>query len=368
MRTWQWLLLCIVLFVSGLVLGKRWGDAPAAVLVEPAPPAQVAPRAPVDDDVLRVDVPGFAEAVAARDWDALIELLESASFENRDADHAALYRGMRTVAADLVAADAVDDAKALLGGFATLNPQDHDVRFELAQALQSHGRYAEALPPVFEILDAPLTFEARELAERLRDELIAAEVEVLEAQAAAANEPASESLIQLYEQLSAREPINDAHRAALVSVLLADGQVDAASQTLDAMAGYGVSADDIDALEAQVALQRSKPELQSRAGSLYASVVADGAQLNLLLDTGATQTALTPAALTQISARPTNRSIRVRTAGGVVVAPMFEVAQFEFAGSRFEQLQVIALNELPGNVDGLLGMDVLNQVGELALE
>lgn len=369
MRTWHWLLLCVALFATGLVLGKRWGDSADAVVLEAAPPAQVAsPAAPQGDDVLRVPVPGFAEAVAARDWDALIGLLESASFENRDADHTALYVGMRAVAADLVAADAVADAQALLEGYAALNPQDHDIRFELARVLQSDGRFAAALGPVFEVLDAPLTFEDREAAEQLRDALIAAEVERLEAVAAEQGVPASGELVALYENLTRREPINDAHRAALVEVLLADGQVAAAAETLSAMAGYGVPLDTIEALQSQVALQQDKSGLQSRAGSLYASASAAGANLNLLLDTGATQTALKPATLARIGARPINRTVRVRTAGGEVTAPLFELEQFEFAGTRLAQLQVIALAELPGEVDGLLGMDVLNQVGELALD
>ncbi|MFK7915459.1 MAG: tetratricopeptide repeat protein [Pseudomonadales bacterium] len=369
MRTWHWLLLCVVLFASGLVMGKRWGATAEAVVLETAPPAQVVSApAPKGDDVLRVAVPGFAEAVAARDWQALVGLLESASFENRDADHAALYAGMRAVAADLVAADAVDDAQVLLESYAALNPQDHEIRFELAQALQQDGRFAAALQPVFEVLDAPLTFEDREAAEQLRDSLIIAEVERLELEAAVQGEPASVALVAFYESLSLREPINDSHRAALVEVLLADGQVTAAAHTLNAMAGYGVPLETIEALQSQINLQQDQSGLESRSGSLYASASAAGTPLNLLLDTGATQTALTPAALDRVRARPVNRTVRVRTAGGEVTAPLFELEQFEFAGTRLAQLQVIALRELPGDVDGLLGMDVLNQVGELALD
>lgn len=367
MRTMPWLMLCAALFAAGLVLGKRWGEQPPAVVVEPAPPVRVAPR-PEADDVLRVDVPGFAEAVAARDWDALIALLESASFENRDEEHQALYNGMRQVAADLAAAGAIDDVSALLGGFAALNPQDHDVRFALARALQDNDRFAEALEPTFEILDAPLTFEAREQAERLRDDLIQAEAERLEAVAREEGEPATDALITLYENLALREPVNDRHRAALVAVYLAAGQVDAAADTFDAMAGYGVSPESIEALEAEIALQRAGPGISKRGGGLYATVDAGAVALNLLLDTGATQTALTPAALASVRALPLNRSVRVQTAGGEVVAPVFQVAQFNFAGTAFTDLEVIALPNLPSAIDGLLGMDVLNQVGELELD
>ncbi|MGI9324671.1 MAG: aspartyl protease family protein [Pseudomonadales bacterium] len=363
MKTPVWLVLIVVAFGIGLLAGKRWGEEAQELVTAPAPavpaPTSAEPARPT------VTVPGFAEAVAARDWDALVAMLESASFENRDSDHAQLYGGMRRVAADLVAAGAVDDVVVLLGSFAELNPQDHEVRFQLALALQAVDRFVEALAPTFEILQAPLTHEVRVRAQLLRDELVSAEVERLERQDEI--DP-NQALIALYESLVQQEPVNDQHRAALAQAYLAAGEVAAASQTIDAIAGYGVPAATIEELRSAVALARSGIELRQEATGMFASVRVAGQGLDLLLDTGATQTALTPAALESVQAVRLERSVNVRTAGGPIVAPLYQLGEFEFAGTRFSDLEVIALGSLPPGTDGLLGMDVLSVVGEIAIE
>jgi|TARA_B100000315_G_scaffold195737_1_gene186682 hypothetical protein len=48
------------------------------------------------------------------------------------------------------------------------------------------------------------------------------------------------------------------------------------------------------------------------------------------------------------------------TAGGVVDVPMFELRELSVAGRTFEAFEVLALDDLPAGVDGLLGMDVLD--------
>lgn len=372
MKTPVWLILIIVAFAAGVFSGKRWGDQQTRMVIESAPPAGVPQETRSEAETMAV--PGYAQAVAERDWDSLIDLLESASFENRKEEHAQLYAGMRSVATDLAAEGAFGEVARLLSGFAELNPQDYEVRFQLAEALEADGRFTQALAPIFEILQAPLTVEVRERAEARRDALVEAEVQRLQSsdpeQLAQTDGNADRDalLVTFFESLVQREPVNDQHRAALARAQMAAGAFEDASQTLDAMAGYGVDSAEIDALRSDIAQQLTGVNLREQDRGLYASANASGQGLNLLLDTGATQTALTPATLASIEAVRLGRSVQVRTAGGMVQAPVYRVADFEFGGTRFEALEVIALASLPPGSDGLLGMDVLREVGEVAIQ
>jgi thioredoxin-like negative regulator of GroEL len=374
MRTWHWILLITVAFAMGLVSGKRWGDRDADWVVEAAPAAATRAAVPLP---AAVPVAGFAEAVTDRDWAGLVDLLEQANHEGRDQDHAALYEGMRRVAADLVAAEATDDAVDLLARYAALNPGDNDVRFQWAEALAASGDFEGALRPVLDIIESPLTTEEQAEAMALRESLVQEEVARITADAleqqqaqdpALAVEVAADPLIALYQNLVEREPLNDQHRLALAEAYLAANRQDDALSVLDEIAGYGVDTATVAALRDSIIATGTEPELQRRDRSLLANVQAAGRNLNLLLDTGATQTALSPDALARIGAQPLRRLARVNTAAGAIEVPVYEVAEFIFGGQRFETLEVIALADVPRQTDGLLGMDVLGQLQEVTLQ
>ena len=87
--------------------------------------------------------------------------------------------------------------------------------------------------------------------------------------------------------------------------------------------------------------------------------VINGRPLRLMLDTGATHTALTTQRLRVLGAKRLARQARVMTAGGLIETGVYEVDQLAVAGRVFAPIEVLALDDLPDGVDGLLGMDVL---------
>ena len=85
-------------------------------------------------------------------------------------------------------------------------------------------------------------------------------------------------------------------------------------------------------------------------------------QLSLLVDTGATVTTLTREVLRTSGARRLRDTARIRTANGVVEAAVYEVPLLDVQGHRFENVRVLELPvELPG-LDGLLGLDLVDQM------
>jgi predicted aspartyl protease len=90
--------------------------------------------------------------------------------------------------------------------------------------------------------------------------------------------------------------------------------------------------------------------------------------VRLLVDTGARRTVLPLRLLKEFGFDVDSplRSMRVAAAGGVLQVPLFKVPWFSCGGNRLEDFEVLAL-DLPrsAEVDGLLGMDFLTQVGAI---
>lgn len=106
--------------------------------------------------------------------------------------------------------------------------------------------------------------------------------------------------------------------------------------------------------------------LQSQAQQFLVPIqFADRAVL-LLLDTGASTTALTTQALAQIpdTQRTYLRDIDVKTANGIVRTALYRVKETRFGQQQLNDIEVIELPENEGNTvgfDGLLGMNILSK-------
>ncbi len=89
-------------------------------------------------------------------------------------------------------------------------------------------------------------------------------------------------------------------------------------------------------------------------------------QFRLLVDTGSSYTVLGVNILANLGCDIQNplRRIRTPTGGGIVEAPIVTVPWFSCLGKRLEHFPLVA-HTLPSTtfVDGLLGMDFLNNVG-----
>lgn len=356
----------IALFAGGFVTGRWWAAAELATTAEPLPMSAAEPVAGPPGADLRLDraaalVPEFGRAVERRDWPGLVRLVETARVEGRPAEFQTLYTAMRALARELVAADAPVEAITLLRAFSELNPQDHDVRFELAGASLAAGEYAAALTPLLEILAAPLTTEVAERAAEELDRIVALEAARLSLDGNA------EALIALYQALVVAEPTREAHQAALVLAQLEAGDVDSAESTLASIPGFELATEELDALAQRVRGERSELRLERGQGELYATVSGGAETVRLLVDTGASQTALSPAALARLTARRTDEVRRVLTANGPIEARVFEVPELELAGRTFSAVPVLELLSVPVAADGLLGLDLLQQIGEVAI-
>lgn len=101
------------------------------------------------------------------------------------------------------------------------------------------------------------------------------------------------------------------------------------------------------------------PLKKTEMGYLVDAKLNGVADLKLLLDTGATSTVISPAALARGGvAMPEEKEVRVRTAGGEVQAGSVLILSLSVGGIKRQDLRVIAHDAVPG-VDGLLGMDFL---------
>ncbi|MEM1432860.1 MAG: retropepsin-like aspartic protease [Pseudomonadota bacterium] len=365
MRILAGLAVVIALFGTGFGVGQWWALERAAtasepVALKPDAAAAVADDASVISSAGRA-LPAFAAALEARDWDAMVRLVEHARLEGRDAEFAALYPALRAVAADLVAAEAPEEAAQLLATFTALNPADAEARFALADAWLAADAPAQALTPVLEILSAPLTQDIALQAAEYRDRLVALERERL------ALDGDTAGLIALYERLRAAEPTNEMHQVGLARAQLEAGELTAADATLRSIVGFEADTDTLDSLRDDIEARGSELRIDRQGNELYTAAAGAGRELKLLVDTGASQTALSSEALAALDARRTGEIRRVLTAAGEIEAAVFEVAELELAGRAFAPVEVLELTALPRDADGLLGLDLLKEVGDLSV-
>jgi predicted aspartyl protease len=93
---------------------------------------------------------------------------------------------------------------------------------------------------------------------------------------------------------------------------------------------------------------------------IMVEAVLNGVPLRLLLDTGADRTVISPSALSRagIDAR-TGTPFRISGVTGSSPASLVNVPRLDIAGAQVGPLGVVAF-AVPGEVDGLLGRDVLD--------
>jgi predicted aspartyl protease len=80
------------------------------------------------------------------------------------------------------------------------------------------------------------------------------------------------------------------------------------------------------------------------------------------VDTGATITSLSKVALRRLGASREDANVRLQTASGIIDADLYRVAALEIEGRLFENLRVVELPIEISGVDGLLGVDILDQL------
>lgn len=80
-----------------------------------------------------------------------------------------------------------------------------------------------------------------------------------------------------------------------------------------------------------------------------------------LLDTGATWCAVTPRTAARLRLPQVGEQIEMQTGGGVVPMPLVRIAMIEIGGRRARRVQATIVPTDLGGLDGVIGMNFLNQ-------
>ncbi|TMA43916.1 MAG: TIGR02281 family clan AA aspartic protease [Deltaproteobacteria bacterium] len=127
-------------------------------------------------------------------------------------------------------------------------------------------------------------------------------------------------------------------------------------------------------LLALVALLVAMPLAADWAGGLQREVPLDGngntwlvhATVNgsmnglFLLDTGASYCVLAPTAARRLGVKASGENVEIRTANGVVRAPVIELATVDVGGNRARQVRAIVHPAVAPPLDGIIGLSFLN--------
>lgn len=103
------------------------------------------------------------------------------------------------------------------------------------------------------------------------------------------------------------------------------------------------------------------PTLRDRIGRIWAPVTIDGkGPLRLVLDTGASRSALTPAALTKLGIQPDlDRTVLLRGTTGSARVPTVRVGQVEIGDLLAERQRMVVVDDAFGGADGVLATTAL---------
>ena len=103
--------------------------------------------------------------------------------------------------------------------------------------------------------------------------------------------------------------------------------------------------------------------------SLLIEIILGGQNLRMLLDTGASITAFSHDTISVLNLSPTGESIQLSTANGVVNSQLFSANKLIVGQIIIQKLKVASIDLKSTNgVNGLLGTDVLNQLGGFIID
>ena len=270
------------------------------------------------------------------------------------------FRARRARLLDLAIALEASDLPAsiqVLELFVDGNAFDNRALLSLAARLHAAGRTRAAVQRYMTVLAYPDNPQTAAGARRLMDTIVDAETERL---LASGRYP---ELAQYYRWLVDLEPVNDRFRLELARWLAYAGDVEQAERVLLEVGLTGVTQADIDSVGDHLRWRRSDIDVSQVDGQLVAAVMVNGVQSRLLVDTGASVTALSGELIDAAGAARLPGRVNVRTAGGRVVTSRYRVSDFEIGLVRFETLDVLRLPDAADLTDGLLGMDVLGVTG-----
>ena len=370
-------LYAVLLLVTGWVLGwytheyYRHEPATPVVSVPAAPSGLSAPVREFSDDALAPD-DEIQQLLSAQDYEGAVELYEVLQ---QQADETAAQHARQQLlghARNLLETRQFRMAEALLQRLLVATWRDVEARVLLAELAHRRGEVTAAVEQLYAARGhAWDQASLARLLQRIRG-MVNEQVALLRKNANQAG------LLELYQRLTQLEPDHAPYFIGLAGAQLELGDVDAARTSLELVAqdpDYGVQA------TTMLASLRQVPDgLYEEAAAVPAAEVAGiplqprgthflvearpgrGGSLNLLIDTGASMTIVTPGALEHhgIHYTDTGRTGIFSTANGRVSAPVYRIGKLAVGDWEVRQLEIGVLDL--GNrtdIDGLLGMNFL---------
>ena len=335
----------------GFLLGK------GSTELRPAPPLMPTTSAPEE----LIEQPAdFVATPPADSYSRIRALNERIEFLGAQTDDRTINRErarlLNDLAVELKGADGALFAESIRY-YNQLMPRDGAGLLLESHYHSSGKRWQDAMAPLMTAAEFP---ESNEQLEQIRaDQALLAE----KIYADFAERDDWLGLSDYFEELLLRDPNNDRVRLQLADVHAQAGNLDAAIETLDGTGTEGVSQQEIN--ELRDALLRTDIEpirFRDEGGALVARATLNATDIELLVDTGATKTALATSTLRRLGAYPLNESAQVQTASGRITAQLYRVPELIVENARFRDLTVLALDNPPARWDGLLGMDLLREM------
>jgi clan AA aspartic protease (TIGR02281 family) len=337
---------------------------PSPVAGGPKPAGTVsAPRSEHNDDIQPLlERKAFARAIES--YEAL----------QTQADEIAVQRARSQLlahAGQLSVQGGYPSAIRLLQLYLQISYRDVEARVLLADAYRGNQDLRLAIEQLYEAKGQAYRPETLDQLSRRTRAVVADYARALQQRAD------NNGLLELYQDLTQLEPSYAPYFLGLASAQLALGDNDAARQSLLLVAQdpeVGAQAQQLLVRVRVAATEPQPPEtsvpatevpgvalLRSGSHFLVDARLGGAQQARLLIDTGASLTMLTPAALERrgVGAHATGRTGTFNTANGRVRAPIYRLDALSVGAWQVSDLEVGVLELGDTGIDGLLGMNFL---------
>eukprot|EP00752_Nemacystus_decipiens_P018081 g16213.t1 len=148
--------------------------------------------------------------------------------------------------------------------------------------------------------------------------------------------------------------------------LIRNGDLETADRLLRETGLNGVSQAELAQAKADLALRRETLPVRRHGGALLTDISVmtevDSAELTMVLDTGATLTAINLLRLRELGAERTPHSVQAQTANGAIELPIYRLDSVQVGALTLRRVPIAALLEPLAFGDGLLGLDILDQL------
>jgi clan AA aspartic protease (TIGR02281 family) len=371
----------LLIFMTGWCLGwyahQLWRADPgqSAQSVNPAFPHAAPPdkTAAVSTQTVTGNGASMQDLLIHNAFDAALERYEALQARADDAAVAAARDRILSHASQLVANGHFSLAEQLLQRFLVAAYRDVDARVLLAEAYHGQDDFQTAIDQLYEARGYAYQPDIMQrITGRIRS-LVAEHAGSLK------RNDDLETLLVLYQHLTQLEPDHAPWFIGLADTQLALADPEAARRSLvlvsqDPDVGMQAQAKlaelDLALAEDQGAALRDAaadvvgiPLHRSGVHFIVDAMPADGRGVQLLIDTGASLTILTPQVLEQhrIRYEETGRSDVFNTANGPVRAPVYKLDYLSVGGWQVHHLEIGVLDlGSKAGVDGLLGMNFLS--------